>query len=77
MFNCKYFNLEVVRAQKMEFLNLKQGRMTIAVAVRKFERLERLCHFLQLNEDCLFLLRKKEHLAGNCPNKKNNEDIRK
>ena len=35
----------------MEFLNLKQGQMTVAETVRKFERLERLCQFLQLSEE--------------------------
>ena len=34
----------------MEFLNLKQGQMTVAETVRKFERLEMLCGFLQLSE---------------------------
>ena len=50
-FNLKYFNSEMVIAQQMEFLNLKQGQMTVAEIVRKFERLERLCQFLQLSEE--------------------------
>ena len=50
-FNQKYFNPEFMRAQQMVFLNLKQGQMTVTEAVRKFERLERLCHFLQLGKE--------------------------
>ena len=49
-FNLKYFNSEIVRAQQTKFFNLKQGQMTVAEIVRKFERLERLCQFLQLSE---------------------------
>ena len=49
-FKRKCFNLEAMRAQQSEFLNLKQGRMTIIEAVRKFERLKILCHFLKLDE---------------------------
>ena len=49
-FNLKYFNSEVVRAQQTEFLNLKQAKMSVAETIRKFERLERLCQFLQLSE---------------------------
>ena len=49
-FNRKYFNPEFLRAQQTEFLNLKQEQMTVTEAVRKFERLERLCHFLKLGE---------------------------
>ena len=29
---------------------MKQGRMTLRKVIRKFERLERLCPFLKLNE---------------------------
>ena len=50
-FNLKYFNSEMVITQQTEFHNLKQGQMTVAETVRKFERLERLCQFLQLNEE--------------------------
>ena len=49
-FNLKYFHSEMVIAQQMEFLNLKQGQITVVETVRKFERLERLCQFLQLGE---------------------------
>ena len=49
-FNHKYFNSKVVRAQQREFLNLKQGQMIVAETVRKFDRLERLCRFLQPSE---------------------------
>ena len=41
----------MVIAQQTEFHNLKQGQMTVAETVRKFERLERLCQFLQLSEE--------------------------
>ena len=49
-FNQKYFNPEYMRTQQTEFLNLKQEQMTVTEAVRKFERLERLCPFLKLGE---------------------------
>ncbi|KAL5537823.1 hypothetical protein UlMin_043516 [Ulmus minor] len=49
-FNQKYFNPEYMRTQQTEFLNLKQEQMTVTEAVRKFERLERLCPFLKFNE---------------------------
>ena len=49
-FNLKYFKSGMMRAQQTKFLNLKQGQMTVTEIVRKFEELERLCQFLQLNE---------------------------
>ena len=36
-FNHKYYNPTTLRAQQNEFLNLKQGNMTVMEAVRKFE----------------------------------------
>ena len=50
-FNLKYFSSEMAVAQQTEFHNLKQGQMTVVETVRKFERLERLCQFLQLSEE--------------------------
>ncbi|KAL5560800.1 hypothetical protein UlMin_037011 [Ulmus minor] len=38
-FNHKYYNPTALRAQQNEFLNLKQGSMTVMEAVRKFEQL--------------------------------------
>ncbi|KAL5556706.1 hypothetical protein UlMin_038942 [Ulmus minor] len=38
-FNHKYYNPTALRAQQNEFLNLKQGNMTVMEAVRKFEQL--------------------------------------
>ena len=49
-FNRKYFNFNSMWTQQMEFLNLKQGKMTVTEAVRKFEKLERMCPFLKLIE---------------------------
>ena len=50
-FNLKYFYSEMVVAQQTEFHNLKQEQMTVVETVRKFERLEGLCQFLQLSEE--------------------------
>ena len=36
-FNQKYYNSAILRAQQDEFLNLKQGTMTVIEAVNKFE----------------------------------------
>ena len=38
-FNQKYYNSAILRAQQDEFLNLKQGTMTVIEAVKKFEQL--------------------------------------
>ncbi|KAL5549153.1 hypothetical protein UlMin_004384 [Ulmus minor] len=45
-FNQKYYNSAILRAQQDEFLNLKQGTMTVIEAVNKFEPLSRLCPFM-------------------------------
>ena len=45
-FNKKFFNPTTLSAQKTEFLNFKQDNMTVAEAVKKFERLEKLCPYL-------------------------------
>ena len=50
-FNHKYYNLKNFRAQQNEFLNLKQGNVTIMEAVRKFEQLIRLCPFQANTEE--------------------------
>ncbi|KAL5583320.1 hypothetical protein UlMin_015762 [Ulmus minor] len=50
-FNHKYYNPTALRAQQNEFLNLKQGSMTVMEAVRKFEQLARLCPFLANTEE--------------------------
>ena len=45
-FNHTYYNPTALKAQQNEFLNLKQGNMTVMEAVRKFEQLSRLYPFL-------------------------------
>ncbi|KAL5549448.1 hypothetical protein UlMin_004679 [Ulmus minor] len=39
-FNQKYYNSAILRAQQDEFMNLKQGSMTVIKAVNKFEQTE-------------------------------------
>ncbi|KAL5541785.1 hypothetical protein UlMin_009495 [Ulmus minor] len=51
-FNQKYYNSAILRAQQDEFMNLKQGSMTVIEAVNKFEQLSRVCpHMLRTEED--------------------------
>ncbi|KAL5577023.1 hypothetical protein UlMin_018722 [Ulmus minor] len=50
-FNQKYYNQAAMRAKQKEFLNLKQGNMTVIEAVTKFEQLARLCPFLVATEE--------------------------
>ncbi|KAL5552615.1 hypothetical protein UlMin_040016 [Ulmus minor] len=50
-FNRKFFNPTAMSAQQTEFLNLQQGDMTVAEAVRKFEQLARLCPYLVPTEE--------------------------
>ncbi|KAL5583142.1 hypothetical protein UlMin_015584 [Ulmus minor] len=50
-FNQKYYNSAILRAQQDEFLNLKQGNMTMIEAVNKFEQLSRLCPFMVRTEE--------------------------
>ena len=45
-FNKKFFNPTAMSAQQIEFLNLNQENMTVTEAVKKFERLARLCLYL-------------------------------
>ena len=45
-FNENCFNPTALSAQQMEFLNFKQDNMTVAEAVRKFERVAKLCPYL-------------------------------
>ncbi|KAL5558007.1 hypothetical protein UlMin_034218 [Ulmus minor] len=53
-FNQKYYNSARLRAQQDEFMNLKQGNMTVIEAVNKFEQLSRVCpHMLRTEEDRL------------------------
>ena len=49
-FNQKYYNFAILRAQRDEFLNLKQGTMIIIEAVNKFKQLSRLCPFMVRTE---------------------------
>ncbi|KAL5541879.1 hypothetical protein UlMin_009589 [Ulmus minor] len=50
-FNQKYYNSAILRVQEDEFLNLKQGTMTVIEAVKKFEQLSRLCPSLVRTEE--------------------------
>ncbi|KAL5581554.1 hypothetical protein UlMin_013996 [Ulmus minor] len=50
-FNKKFFNPTALSAQQTEFLNFKQENMTVADAVRKFERLAKLCPYLVPTEE--------------------------
>ncbi|KAL5569806.1 hypothetical protein UlMin_026381 [Ulmus minor] len=53
-FNQKYYNSAILRVQEDEFLNLKQGTMTVIEAVNKFEQLSRLCpSMIRTEEDKL------------------------
>ena len=44
-FNKKFFNPTTMSAQQIEFLNLKQDNMTVAKAMKRFERLAKLCPY--------------------------------
>ncbi|KAL5583195.1 hypothetical protein UlMin_015637 [Ulmus minor] len=50
-FNQKYYNQAAMRAKQKEFLNLKQGNMTVIEAVTKFKQLARLCPSLVATEE--------------------------
>ena len=50
-FNQKYYNSAILRVQEDEFLNLKQGTMTVIEAVNKFEQLSRLCPSMVRTEE--------------------------
>ena len=50
-FNKKCFNPTAMSAQRTKFLNLKQENMTVAEAVKKFERLARICPYLVPTEE--------------------------
>jgi len=49
-FNQKYYNSANLIAQQDEFLNLKQGTMTVIKVVNKFEQLSRLFPFMVRTE---------------------------
>ncbi|KAL5567024.1 hypothetical protein UlMin_030188 [Ulmus minor] len=50
-FNKKFFNPTALSAQQTEFLSLKQDNMMVAEAVKKFERLAKLCPYLVPTEE--------------------------
>ncbi|KAL5556308.1 hypothetical protein UlMin_038544 [Ulmus minor] len=50
-FNQKYYNRMAMRAQQNEFINIKQGNMSVTEAVRKFDQLARLCPYLVPTEE--------------------------
>ncbi|KAL5551405.1 hypothetical protein UlMin_001581 [Ulmus minor] len=69
-FNQKYYNLAILRAQQDEFMNLKQGSMTVIEAINKFEQLSRLCpHMLRTEEDRL-----KQMMDINQPQRRNSQN---
>ena len=45
-FNKKFLNPTILNAQQTEFLDFKQDNETVTEAVRKFERLAKLCSYL-------------------------------
>ncbi|GMN20328.1 hypothetical protein TIFTF001_043062 [Ficus carica] len=49
-FRTMYYNREVLAVQQDEFTNLKQRSMTVMEAIKKFEKLARLCPELVPNE---------------------------
>ncbi|KAL5540684.1 hypothetical protein UlMin_043336 [Ulmus minor] len=50
-FNQKYYNRMAMRAQQNEFINIKQGSMSVTEAVRKFDQLAQLCPYLVPTEE--------------------------
>ncbi|KAL5554706.1 hypothetical protein UlMin_042107 [Ulmus minor] len=50
-FNQKYYNRMAMRAQQNEFINIKQGSMSVTQVVRKFDQLARLCPYLVPTEE--------------------------
>ncbi|KAL5564637.1 hypothetical protein UlMin_027801 [Ulmus minor] len=51
-FNLKYYNQVSMRAKQSELINLRQGKMTMTKAIRKFDQLARLCPTLvRMEED--------------------------
>ncbi|KAL5555170.1 hypothetical protein UlMin_037406 [Ulmus minor] len=50
-FNQKYYNRMAMRAQQNEFINIKQGSMSVTEVVRKFDQLARLCPYLVPTEE--------------------------
>ena len=50
-FNKKFFNPTSLSAQQTKFLNFKQESMMVAEAIKKFERLARLCPYLVPTEE--------------------------
>ena len=50
-FNKKFFNPTTLSAQQTEFLNFKQDNMTVADAVKKFERSAKICPYLVPTEN--------------------------
>ncbi|GMN26876.1 hypothetical protein TIFTF001_046097 [Ficus carica] len=49
-FKEKYFNTEIMEAQQDEFDKFRQGNLSVAEAVKKFEQLARLCPHLISSE---------------------------
>ncbi len=51
-FKERYFNTDDMETQQDEFYNFRQGNLTVAEAVQKFEQLARLCpHLISTERD--------------------------
>ena len=50
-FNRKFFNPTMMNVQQKKFLNIKQGKITVAVVVKKFDQLVRQCPYLVPSEE--------------------------
>ena len=50
-FNRMFYNPTAISGQQTKFLNLKQGNMTVAKVVKKFEQLAKPCTYLVLTEE--------------------------
>ena len=51
-FKERYFNTEIMEVQQDEFDKFRQGNLSVAEAVKKFEQLARLCpHFISSERD--------------------------
>ena len=50
-FNKKFLNPTALSVHQTEFLNFKQGNMTVAEAVRKFEQFAKCCPYLVPNDE--------------------------
>ncbi|KAL5574118.1 hypothetical protein UlMin_023715 [Ulmus minor] len=75
-FNKKFFNPTALSTQQTEFLNFKQDNMTVAEAVKKFERLAKLCPYMVPTEEQRVkrMLEMFRHYARGCTVKTSGDD---